>query len=831
MKELTRTDDRLSSQSRLAMKAGFIAMTAALGATTAWSQTEAEDSGGRLEEVTITAEFRSTNLQETPIAITAVNAEMLEQRSQTSIFELTAQAPNVQLAPQGQANGSGIIAFIRGVGQTDFNFALEPGVGIYIDDVYYPTLTGSLVDLLDLERVEVLRGPQGTLAGRNSIGGAIKLFSQKPRGDGTGSLSLTTGNFGRLDVRAVADFSLIDDKLYARASGVSKNRDGYVDRVDYACTHPNSGLVPLNVGTGCKLGTLGGQAYTAGRLSMRWLASDRVEVNIIGDLTNDNSEAGADVLRHANIGDGSSAPPPTGDAISSWLIAQDDGNPATPIVQYDCRFVPYGPDSCDPNGRNPYLSYASFMDPGVITNPGSPMPFKPAFVPAIQTLDQYGASAMVDWSISDISSIKSITAWRRYDSSWAQDVDGSPLASQQLLQTLKHWQWSQELRFNGSLPAAKLDYTVGAFYFEQGGTLEARVDLNYAHIDFIHGPDTTPSKSQAAFVHGTFHLTDAMNVSTGVRYSKDEKEYQYFRRNPDGSIPQCVFPFGPGGPFGTIQPTNCALFGLYGLQDSFEGDRVDWRVALDYRWTDDFMTYGQVSTGYKGGGVNPRPFLPTQLKAFDPETLLTYELGFKSDLFGNRMRFNTSVFYNDYKDIILTLNACPGPPCAQPNNVGEAEVKGIEFETEIHPTDQFLIDSSLSYLDFEYTKTDPATGVTAAMITPYTPEWKASIGLQYSFPLSGGSELTARVDGAYTAQVYGNAINAASNRIPAYTIGNARLTWRAADEKWVAALEVTNITDELYYYSVFDQALSSGTTSFGPGMPRAWAVTLKHNFK
>ncbi len=125
---------------------------------------------------------------ETPIAITAVNAEMLEQRSQTSIYELTAQAPNVQLAPQGQANGSGIIAFIRGVGQTDFNFALEPGVGIYIDDVYYPTSTGSLVDLLDLERVEVLRGPQGTWPAATRSAAPSSSSRRSSRGDGTGSL-------------------------------------------------------------------------------------------------------------------------------------------------------------------------------------------------------------------------------------------------------------------------------------------------------------------------------------------------------------------------------------------------------------------------------------------------------------------------------------------------------------------------------------------------------------------------------------------------------------------------------------------------------------------
>jgi iron complex outermembrane receptor protein len=826
MSEDARTSDRLPLQSRLAINAVGIAVATALGVTTAWSQGSEDTTGGgggRLEEVTITAEFRSANLQETPIAITAVNAEMLEQRSQTSIYELTAQAPNVQLAPQGQSNGSGIIAFIRGVGQTDFNFALEPGVGIYIDEVYYPTLTGSLVDLLDLERVEVLRGPQGTLAGRNSIGGAIKLFSQRPRGDGTGSLSATVGNYGRLDIRGMADFALIEDKLFARVSGVSKNRDGYVERVDYACTHPGSGLVPLNQGRGCELGTLGGMAYTAGRLSLRWLASDAIEVNTILDYTDDNSESGADVLRRANIGDQSSSP--AADGVSSWLVA----DPLNPSVVYDCRFVPYGPHSCDPNRpNNPYLSYANFFDPGVATNPGSPLPFKPTVIPAIQNLDQYGVSTQIDWSISDTSSLKSITAWRRYTSSWGNDVDGSPLASQQLLQTLKHWQWSQELRFNGTLAAAKLDYTLGAFYFEQGGTLEARVDLNYAHLDFIHGPDTTPSKSIAAFAHGTFHLTDAMNLSAGIRYSEDEKDYQYFRRNPDGTIPDCNLPIG--NPFADDQQTNCALIGLYGLQDSFKGDRVDWRVALDYRWTDDFMTYGQVSTGYKGGGVNPRPFLPNQLKAFDPETLTTYEIGFKSDLFDNRMRFNTSVFYNDYQDIILTLNACPGPPCAQPNNIGEAEVKGIEIETEIHPTDRFLIDTSVSYLDFEYTKTGTGTGVTTGMITPYTPEWKASIGLQYTFPFVSGSELTARVDGSYTSQVYGNAINEWTNLIPSYTVGNARFTWRAADRRWMAAFEVTNITDEVYYTSVFDQQHSSGTTSFGIAAPRMYALTIRHNF-
>ena len=331
--------------------------------------------------------------------------------------------------------------------------------------------------------MEILRGPQGTLAGRNSIGGAIKLFSRKPEGKG-GNVSVTYGSFDRTEIRGSGDFTLSDDKLFLRIAGVSKNRDGYVDRMDYACTHPGSGVPTLRLSDGCRLGTLGGISYTAGRVSLRWVASDNVELTVIGDVTNDNSEAGADVLRRAV-----QTLPPT-DPRFVWA---DDGNPNTvPTVPYDCRFVPYGQYSCDPNKPNdPYLSYATFADS---TAPTNQRPFKPVVVPVVQTLNQYGFSANLDINFSDTTSLKSISSWRKYNSDWAQDVDGSPAASQQLLQTLSHWAWTQELRLNSSIGSA-FDYTVGGFYMKQDGTLKARVDLNYAGIDFEHGPDPTPSTS------------------------------------------------------------------------------------------------------------------------------------------------------------------------------------------------------------------------------------------------------------------------------------------------------------------------------------------------
>src|SRR6185295_10471678 len=186
-----------------------VAVRVALGLTissTALAQEPA--SQDVLQEVTVTAQFREQSVQDTPLAITAISGDILESRSQTNLSEVTNQAPNVTLKPQGAAFGPSLGASIRGVGQFDFNPALEPGVGLYVDDVYYATLTGSILDLLDLDRVEILRGPQGTLAGKNSIGGAVKLFSKKPTGDGSGYASVTYGQHNRLDFRGGFDVTL-----------------------------------------------------------------------------------------------------------------------------------------------------------------------------------------------------------------------------------------------------------------------------------------------------------------------------------------------------------------------------------------------------------------------------------------------------------------------------------------------------------------------------------------------------------------------------------------------------------------------------------------------
>ncbi len=839
-------------------------------------------------EIIVTAQFREQRLQDTPIAITAVNAATLEARGQTNIADIAGQAPNVVLRPQPQNGGSGLIAFIRGVGQTDFNYAVDPGVGVYIDDVYIPTLSSSLLDLMDLERIEILRGPQGTLAGKNSIGGAIKLFSAKPDGSGKAYVSATYGSYNRIDVRAMADFK-ISDTLSARISGVGKSRDGYVTLLDYGVSHPTSN-VPANNARGGNVivGKQGGQSYVAARLALRWDPTEKIEVNISGDYTNDKSEPAGTVLIAAGLpGPTATNPNPFNPAIpypatnangGAWLTGKN-GSP----VPVNCAFVPAGAFGCDTlsssvySGDRRFISYANFLDGTVAT---SQAPFKPYSAKQNQDFKGWGLHGNVRVELNDSMNIHWISSYRKYQSNFGQDQDASPVPIAQLDNELKHYAWSQELRLNGNALDGKIDYTVGGFYFKQRGTYTARVDLNYAGIDFIHGPDQTPSTSKAIFFNGTFHPTEAWSINAGIRQSWDRKDYTYFRSNPDGTVPgpgPCTFflqlgafqayqayladqalapnlrkgvPFAPpapppsvAGPTGVGNAPNCLLLGLYNVTGQFIGKRTDWRIETDYRISDELFVYASVATGYKGGGVNPRPFFgpsnpscsptPTpncnQVQSFRPESLTTYELGFKADLLDRKLRVNGAVFLNKYNDIQLQLTRCPAAPCLLPKNAGSADVKGFEIEVQARPAEGFTLDGSLSYLDFKYTKIDPDTNIPITNVTAYTPKWTYSFGAQYDYPIGSGTA-SARIDGQYQSEIFTDANNSVWSRVAPRFLANGRLTYTTADKDWQVGLEVQNLLNKFYYLTVADATGGLGVQTGVPGLPRTWALSVKRSF-
>ena len=850
---------------------------------------------GRNNTIIVTAEFREANVQDTPIAITAVNAEMLEARGQTDIAAVAAQAPNVTLKPQPQGGGSGLIAFIRGVGQVDFNYALDPGVGVYIDDVYIPTLSGSLLELIDLDRVEILRGPQGTLAGKNSIGGAIKLFSAKPEGSGEGSLRAEYGSYDMISLRGMADFA-ITDNVFARVSGTAQSRDGHVALVDYSLTHPNDTVPSTNArGRGnFDYETMGGESLVATRLALRFLPTDRLEINVSGDYTRDRSEANAAVLLAAGAVsataanfDPDSANPATDANGNAWLPGTD-GNP----VPVDCRFVPYGQYSCDTAnlealGYDPrFVSYADFLDSKV---PTQQAPYKPYFTLPIREFTGWGVHGNLTFDLTDNFQFVYIGSYREYTSKWGEDQDVTPVPVAQLDNQLDHSAWSSEVRLNFELLDGFADGTVGGYYLDQSGEYTARVDLNYAGIDFIHGPDTTPSTTKALFGTLSVYPTEAMSITGGIRYTKDKKVYTYYRSNPDGTVPfvengsllgptlevapgvviptpsVCEFFLGAptAGPTGIGNTPNCLLSGLFGISDSFIGDRIDWRIAADYRFSESFLAYASVSTGFKGGGVNPRPFFGpsagecnaagyqapnpcNQLRSFNPETITTYEVGFKSDLLDRRLRVNGAAFFNKYEDIILQLSACPSIPCLQPRNVGAADVKGAELEITAFPVDGLSIDAALSYIDFEYTSPTAfdtlrgyealadefgnSIGVPADAVTPFTPKWTWNVGLQYDWELASNAVISARVDGAYQSEIYSESLNTVWSQIPGYFLANGRLAYTSPDEDWTVAARVDNILDKYYFLTKSDVTTALGLVTGAPGLPRTWSVSVERRF-
>ena len=819
---------------------------AVLGTAPAFAADQA-DQPDQLQEVVVTAQFREQRLQDTPIAITAVNAEMLEARGQTSIADVAAQAPNVSLRPQPQNGGSGLIAFIRGVGQTDFNYAVDPGVGVYIDDVYIPTLSSSLLELIDLDRIEILRGPQGTLAGKNSIGGAIKLFSAKPKGDDSGSLRVSYGKFNELSVRGMADFKL-SDTVAMRISGMSRGRDGYVGMLDYGQTHPASNVRQNNTrGNGnSDYETMGGQSILAGRAALRFTPSDQLEINLSTDYTRERSEAIPTVLIAAGAHKGTFNPALPGASNSSgtpWLVGKNGQ-----AVNMSCAFVPYGQYSCDTGGNllgwNPkYVSYSSFLD-GSASIPYAP--YKPYFADPVTEFNGYGFSGNVSYDINDNVQLVYIGSYRKYNSKFGQDQDATPIPVSQLDNELNHHAFTSEVRLNMKSASGFIEGTLGAFYLDQKGVYTARVDLNYVDpvIDFLHGPDSTPSTTKAVFGTATIHPTEALSFTGGLRYTKDSKDYTYFRSNPDGSVPNPATCAPPPGSNDWYTHPNCLLAGIYDITGSFKGDRTDWRIVGDYRFTPGFLAYASVSTGFKGGGVNPRPFFVTQRLPFDPETLTTYEAGFKSDFLDRRVRLNGAVFLNKYKDIQLGKQVCPesfpypSQPCLRPDNIGAADVKGAELELTIRPVDGITLDGSISVLDFEYTTAvDPATGflvntgIDPDNITPYTPELAYSVGAQYDHSLPSGM-LSFRLDGSYQGKLFTNAENTTWAEIPGRFLANGRLTWTTKDDDWKVSLEVQNLFDKYYFQTVSDVRTpnSLGAVTGVPGLPRTWSLAVERRF-
>lgn len=747
---------------------GAVSASALVWAGPAFSQNNTEQEAGN-RDIVVTAQFREQRLQDTPIAITAVSGEDLANKGLTSIADVATTAPNVNIQNSSGAYGGPTI-YIRGIGQYDSNFALEPGVGLYVDDIYHGVLVGSLFDLLDVDRVEILRGPQGTLAGKNSIGGAVKLFSRVPEGDGSGYLSATYGSLNRIELRGAYDIGLTDD-LALRVSGYSKRRDGYVDILDFACDQPGAVLpgdnFPTQVTTdGCKIGSLGGISSWGLRGALRWSPSDKLDINIIGQISRDRSE----------------------------VMAIEQTSSSDPRFEVPRDYTYYG-------------TFTSAI--GWNETPTTKVDFQ-------------SISGKIDYRISDNLTLTSITAYEDIYSSWIGDTEGGPAGNGITRNNSPYHQFTQEVRLSGEASDGKVEYTVGGFYFDSKGYVAARLYSDPA-LNWIQN-DPVTNESKAVYAHLVVHPVENMSIIGGIRYTDDKKGYTFVRVDPVTGLPAAV------------------VGALNGVSGSYSGDSIDYRLGMDYRFSDQFMAYANFSTGYKGGGINPRPFVPTQVVPFDSERVKAFEIGFKSDLADNRVRLNVSAFLNKYQDIILIdANGYPGGPTdpdwfpfsAVPFNAGKADIKGLEFETTLEPVDGLTFNGSLSYLDFQFKTLDAnalASGIGYDFVPPFTPEWRWSAEIAYEIPMASGASVTPRFFADYTSSYYTDPANAASNLIEARTMLNANITYSSPDDSWEVVAGVTNIADKHYYFNAFDIIAINGNVSKAVGRPREFYVSVKKNF-
>jgi iron complex outermembrane receptor protein len=765
---------------------------------------------GVLEEVVISARFREEPLQRTPLAITAITGEALELRNATNVVDIGKFSPNVTINPLGAGYGPTLAANIRGIGLTDFKPVFEPGVPIYVDDVVLARSTGAVLDLLDIERVEVLRGPQGTLFGKNAAGGAIRMVSRKPTGDGPGFIEGTLGEFNRIDFRGAFETAIVQDRLFGRFSFSSKKRDGYVDVLDFACEMARLGTpqlagtlpretAPAGSGKGCKVDEMGGEDVQAARAAFRFVANDDLEINIIGDITDDKSKGPADKTLEINE---------TGSLV---LLNRFNSQVAGPRygVAFDSRFIT----------NDPYTSYASFEDPinGLET-------------PNISHVLHWGVSSTIDWNMADSLSMKLILAHRKFDAEFGRDTDGSPLPINHTFDRFVHDQDSVELRFNGQLFGTMTDWTAGAFYFE-ATDFQPNFVILYPNETpafsqaLINRIDNQESENWAVFLHTVNHLTDSLNLTLGVRYTNDEKEFTVIRsQQADGSL---LFPV---------------------TTSTAEASRTTPMASVSYQFTPTLNSYVSWQRGFRGGGFNPRPASAAQVTSFNPEDLDSYELGFKSEWFDRRLRTNIAAFYVEYKDLQLPSvfvgsdNTVTFPPL----NAGEAHMEGVELEFQASLFDGFSVDGAVGYLGFEYDdlgRADPEfilaqTGSVAnARNAPCrecrpirTPEWTGSLGAQYTVPMAGRGSITFRADGTYQSRVFYSSNNFFRASQEGYTLLDANISWTSEDDDWSVTLSGTNLTDELYLMGALDFLESLGTNEGQYGRPREWAVSIKHRF-
>jgi iron complex outermembrane receptor protein len=764
-----------------------------------------------LEEVVVTARRREEGLQEAPIAISAYSGESLEYRGVSRLDEIAKFVPSLTLENNpsfgGAANSAAI--YLRGVGQKEFLPTTEPGVGLYVDGVYIARSVGAVLDLIDIERLEVLRGPQGTLFGRNTIGGAISITTVKPEpgGEFGGTIGGAAGTDDRLDVKGALDMP-VSDTFAARLSGAMFGQDGYVDRTD---------------GT-----DLGDDDTTTGRLALAWRPNDRLSADVAFEVTRDRENGPSMQLVGIDFTDLSQlqgvvlAPPPPMAFIHNVTTAAAAPGVPCAVTDVNGNGITYNPDV-------PNCYDARYIGTNG-KNQGS--------APAFSDNDLWGTSATVEYDVSEALTLKSITAWRDLTSQFARDGDQSPHRIAQFYDDLDQDQFSQELQLLGT--HERLDWIVGLYYFRENGKNTNVLDFTISN--FRSGGDFD-NESSAIFAEATYDLTERLHLTLGGRYTDETKSFkpdQIIFQNYYAGISEVVPPDNPlaalDAPF--LQAgTRILPF----VEKEIDIDEFTPMANVSFDATDDVMLYVGYSEGFKSGGFTQRVFPPIVagftappgtpdedlIPTYDPEFADVYEVGFKATLLDARLRFNGAVFHTDYSDLQVQVFNSVAPVT---QNVGSASIDGVELELTAAPGDGWLIEASASYLDAQYDDIDSdVTLIDEDNEFERVPEYTFSVGLSKEFPLNDMGRVVVRGDWAYRDSTYNDAYNTELLKTDAYDLYDASVRWVNAADDLSVVLSGRNLGDEEYLVTgVYGTAFQAIEGLYDRG--RQWLLEVRKDF-
>jgi iron complex outermembrane recepter protein len=765
---------------------------------------------GSLEEVVVTAERREENIQNVPITVQAFTADVMQERNLTDIHTLGNLTPGVNLDAGAPFSGdrSVLSASIRGIGQDDFAFNLNPGVGVYVDGVYLARTIGANQNLLDVDRVEILKGPQGTLFGANTIGGAISIVTHTPGDEQTFTAQATGGSFDRRDFGFTADIPIVQGTLLSTISVSSQEQNGWMRVVPYPANTPYA-QAPIAITSMSNFAqaaygtsdTYDGQGLQVIRGKLLWNATDKLKITMSADWSHENTTAlGYTVLDTFagnlnystfstlyNLCISNSAAtlpgaiqanggPPTfvgANALFAGTCAQpraqvpglSQGAPALLGAGYvGGPAGPYNylnhPGTAYMGGPNPYIYWSN-----AAVNTGDINTTYAADGPDFARYDLYGDSITAVYDLTDTMTLKSITAYREITWDIGTSLQGSPGDGMQSVTDAQHqWQLSEEIQLLGKAFDNRLNYVAGLYYFNERGYVHDWVP--FEGLLYVYDLDNdVENKDLAAFIHADFKLTDQISFTAGGRYT----DVMTFFTGGQSDLNS--FPFGSycwqnacaengGVPFNQLPASVTGTQGSPGLPffryfppqpDSQAWHIFDPTLGAQYHFNQDLMAYFSWSKGFKQGGWTTRlsDAIPNAPDArFGPEYSKTYELGLKSEWLDHHLQVNGAVFFTNYDGIQLNIQQGISPVYT---NAGNADIKGAELEVQSYVGGGLSLNVSGAYIDAYYTYVNPAANIPNYYLpdgTPVCPVLTATIDgntKNICGELSGQSQLDAKL--------------------------------------------------------------------------------------